>query len=275
MRFAELSLVFLIFLGIQIAEGYEVVVFLKNYNDFAELRVKNESATLFEGKIISGQVISLPAGNYTFELNAMGKVFIKDLTLERNETLEFNLGFTNSSDVLRVRIHSVVFEDAVEEIIIVSNDATLNFEGDLRIPLPEVKNLQILSTNLDFLEASFDGNAIVFKSLLVPENASGSIRIAYVLSKGVMERDLGDKRIMIAPLVEVEEFRGLNKTFVEMRGEKILVLEGSGNIYVKFKSTKPFLHFLSIFFISFAVFMVFFSKRGGWGDENRGPRQIS
>ncbi|MEM0203094.1 MAG: hypothetical protein QXO16_03820 [Archaeoglobaceae archaeon] len=270
MRFVGLSL--LILIGVQFAGGYEVAVVLKNYDGFADLRVKNESATVFEGKVLSGQAISLPAGNYTFELNAMDKVFIKSLRVEKNETLEFNLGFTNSSDVLSVRIHSIVFEDAtVEEIIIISNDADLNFEGDLRIPLPEVESLQVISANLDFLDASFDGNAIVFKSLLVPDNASGTIRIAYVLPKGVMERDLGEKRIIIAPLVEAEELRGLNKTFVEMSGKKILVLEGSGNVYAKFKFAKPFPYsLLSIPLISLAVFMIFFSKRGGWSNEGRG-----
>ena len=273
MRFVGLSLVFLILVGVQPTEGYEVSIVLKNYDGFADLRVKNESTTIFEGRILSGQAISLPAGNYTFELNALGKVFIKILRVEKNETLAFNLGFTNSSDFLGIRIHSVVFEDAtVEEIIIISNGADLNFEGDLRIPLPEVENLQIISTNLDFLDASLDENAIVFKSLLVPDNASGTIRIAYILSKSAMERDLGGKRIIIVPLVEVEEFSGLNKTFVEMGGGKILVFEGSGNIYAKFRFAKPFpFSLLSIPLISLAVFMIFFSKRGGWSDESRRP----
>ncbi|MEM0022882.1 MAG: hypothetical protein QXK44_04950, partial [Archaeoglobaceae archaeon] len=140
MRFVGLSLVFLILVGVQLTEGYEVSIVLKNYDGFGDLRVKNESTTIFEGRILSGQAISLPAGNYTFELNALGKVFIKILRVEKNETLAFNLGFTNSSDFLGIRIHSVVFEDAtVEEIIIISNGADLNFEGDLRIPLPEVE----------------------------------------------------------------------------------------------------------------------------------------
>lgn len=276
MRFVGLSLVFLVLFcvgvfGVSIVDGYEVTVVLKNYDGFAELRVRNESATIFEGNVLSGQTISLPIGNYTFELSAMDKIFVKNLLIEKNETIEFNLGFTNASDVLSVRIHSVVFEDAtVEEIIIILNSADLNFEGDLRIPLPEIEGLQVTSSNLDFLGVSFDENAIVFRSLLVPENTSGSIRVVYVLSKSVMERDLGEKRIMIAPLVEVEEFSGLNKTFVEMGGGRIMVLEGSGKIYAKFKFTKQFPYSLiSIPLVSFAVFMIFFSKRGGWSDEGR------
>lgn len=271
MRFVEVSLLVLLAVAIQFAEGYEVTITLKNYDGFADLRVKNDSATLFEGKILSGQVISLPAGNYTFELSAMDKFFIKNFRVEKNDELEFNLGFTNSSDVLSVRIHSIVFEDtSVEEILIISNGADLNFEGDLEIPLPEVENLQIISSNLDFLNAFLDGNSIVFKSLLVSENASGSIRIAYFLPKGVMERDLGEKKILIAPLAEVEEFNGLNKTFVEMRGGRMLVLEGSGKIYAKFKFERPLpISFLAIPLISVAVFMIFFSRRGGWSDEGR------
>lgn len=271
MRFVEVSLLFLLAVAIQFAEGYEVTITIKNYDGFADLRVKNESATLFEGKILSGNVISLPVGNYTFELSAMNKFFIKNLRVEKNDELEFNLGFTNSSDVLSVRIHSIVFEDtSVEEILIISNRADLNFEGDLEIPLPEVENLQIVSSNLDFLDAIFSGNSLVFKSLLVSENASGSIRIAYFLPKGVMERDLGEKRIMIAPLAEVEEFKGLNKSFVEMGGRKVPILEGSGKIYAKFKFEKPLpISLLAIPLISMAVFMIFFSRRGGWSDEGR------
>lgn len=272
MRFAELSVLFLLIL-IQLAEGFEVTVVLKNYDGFADLRIANSSAIFFEGKVLSGQIISLPSGKYTFELSAMGKVFLRNIEILRNETLEFNLGFTNSTDFLSVVVHSVVFHDrSVEEIIIVSNKADLNFEGDLSIPLPNFDGLKVLYSNLDFLEAYVHGKNVVFKSLLVNDNDSGSIRIAYYLTEDVMERDMGEKKIIIAPLVEVEDFKGLNKTFREMGGEKIAILEGSGNFYVKFRFEKQFpFSLLSIPIISFAIFLIFFSKRGGWRlDENRG-----
>lgn len=270
MRFAGLSVLLLI--CIQLAFGYEVRIVLKNYDGEADLVVREDARTIFEGKISSGKTISLPAGSYTFEARAMDKVLVKDLRVEKDEKLEFNFGFTNSSDVLRIKLHSIVFDDAtVEEIVMISNNADLNFEGDLSIPLPKIDNLQVVSSNLDFLDASFEGDAIVFKSLLVPEKGSGGIRIVYVLSGEAMERNLGDKRIVIAPLVEVEEFRGLNGTWVEMEGERFWVLEGSGNVYVKFKFAKFPYSLLSIPLISFAVFMIFFSKRGGWSDENRRP----
>lgn len=272
MRSVGLSLLVLLFASI--AAGYEVTVVLRNYDDFAELRVINRTTTFFEGKIRSGQVISLPAGEYTFELSAMNKVFLKPLIVEENKTIEFNLEFTESEKVLEVKIHSIIFEDAsVEEIIMISNNASLNFEGDLRIPIPEIENLQVISSNLDFLEMYVEGNAIVFRSLLVPENSSGGVRIAYFLAKDTIERDLENKRIIVAPLVEVEEFSGLNKTFREMGGGKVAIFEGSGKIYMKFRFTKPFpISLLSIPLITFAVFMFLFSKRGGWRvNEGRRP----
>lgn len=265
MRLKELSLLILLLIPVQ---GLEVVVFLKNYDGEANLTIYNETGFFLGKNIRSGEIISLPEGNYTFELNALNKTFIKRLALKGNETIEFNLGFTNSTQKLSVMLHSIINQNgSVDEIIVVSNRGNMNFEGDLEVPMPAFTNLQLIATNLDFLSIETSGSSVTFKSLLVPENGSGSIRIAYNLASDEMERNLTNERVMIIPLAEIIEYRNLSYNVREFDGSVSVILEGNESYYLKLKfaeySLSPIV-MLAIFLISASLFFVFFERRGRW-----------
>lgn len=268
MRLKELSpLIFFILLIIPV-QGLEVVLVLKNYDGEANLKIFNESGLLVEKTVSSKKIISLPEGNYTFELNALNKTFIKRLALKSDETLEFNLGFTNSTQNLNVMLHTIINQNgSVDEIIVVSNRGDLNFEGDLEVPMPAFSNLQVIATNLDFLSLETSSVSITFKSLLVPENGSGSIRIAYNLASEEMERNLRSERVMIIPLAEIIEYRNLSYNVREFDGGVSVILEGNGSYYLKLKFaeyTLSPLALIAIFLISASLFFVFFERRGRW-----------
>lgn len=265
MRLKELSLILLLLIPVQ---GYEVTVLLKNYEGIAMLKIYNETGVFFSGNVYSGETISLPAGNYTFELGALNKTFIKKLEIAGNEGVEFNLGFTSSTENLSLMLHSSVAENgSVDEVIVIVNKGEMNFEGDLVIPMPAFNNLLILAKNLDFLDYEVLDDAIVFKSLLVPENGSGSIRITYDLASEEMARNLGKERVIIIPIAEVLEYRNLTYKIEDFGGEKIALLEGNGSYYVKFRfvdySLSP-LVFFAILLISASLFYLFFERRGNW-----------
>ncbi|MEM1576233.1 MAG: hypothetical protein QXT98_01810 [Archaeoglobaceae archaeon] len=265
MRLKELSLLMLLIIPVQ---GLEVVVILKNYDGDANLRIFNESGLFAEKTVKSGEILTLPEGNYTFELNALNKTFIKRLALKSNETLEFNLGFTNSTQNLNVMLHTIINQNgSVDEIIVVSNRGDLNFEGDLEVQMPAFSNLQVIATNLDFLSLDISSSSITFRSLLVPENGSGSIRIAYTLASEEIERNLTAERVMIIPLAEIIEYRNLSYNIREFDREASVILEGSGSYYLKLKfaeySESPIV-LISIFLISASLFFIFFERRGRW-----------
>lgn len=265
MRLERLSLLLLLLLPVQ---GYEITIILTNYDSSATLTVYNGTEAVFHDLVLSGDRISLPEGNYTFELNALNKKFIKKLQINKDETLEFNLGFTRSLDNLSVMLHTSVLQNgSVDEVIVVVNSGGLNFEGDLTIPMPEFTKLQIISKNLDFLSLEASNNSITFKSLLVPENASGSIRIGYNLPSNEIVRNLGNERVILIPFAEVLEYRNLSYKLQEFDGEKIPLLEGNGSYYVKFKfieySVSP-IALIAILLISASLFLFFFEKRGKW-----------
>ncbi|TDA29269.1 MAG: hypothetical protein DSO00_04695 [Archaeoglobi archaeon] len=265
MQLKGLSLLLLLLIPVQ---GYEITVLLKNYDSTAMLTVYNETETVFSGLVLSGDRISLEAGNYTLELNALNKTFIKKLQVEENQTVEFNLGFTNSTEFLTLMLHAGVLRNgSVDEVIVVTNKGNLNFEGDLAIPMPAFTNLQIITKSLDFLSIEFSNDSITFKSLLVPENESGIIRIAYTLESDEMVRNLSNVRVVIIPDAEVLEYRNLTYREQVFEGERIPLLEGNGSYYVKFKfldySISP-IALAAILLISGSLFLVFFERRGGW-----------
>ncbi|MCS7118890.1 MAG: hypothetical protein RMH75_02475 [Archaeoglobaceae archaeon] len=264
MRCVEISL--LILIVIFTSSAYEITVILRNFDDVAELRIFNSSGLFLELMVSSGDVLSLPSGEYTFELIALNKTFLKDIIIERDEVLDFNLGFTNSTDVLSITIHTVVFQDyKVEEIIIVSNTADVNFEGNLTIPIPEIKNLQIISSDFDFINAFALEHYLIFESLLIAENSSGSIRIVYILSNDFMEREIKGEKILIMPLVEVEDYKNLTKYSKKLGGNFVTVFEGNSSYFIKFRFLGQFpIVYLAIFTISTTVFLIFFGKRGRW-----------
>lgn len=260
-----LSLMLLLLVPIN---GYDVTIALKNYEGDANLRIFNESGLIIEKSIQNREVITLSEGNYTFELNALNKTLIKKHSVESDETLEFNLGFTNSTENLSIMLHTIVAQNgSVDEVIVVSNKGELNFEGDIEVPMPAFANLQILSTNLDFLSYEVSKNSLIFRSLLIPDNSSGSIRMLYRLSSDEMERELAEGRVVIIPLAEILEKRNLTLRMLDSNGEKIFVLEGNGSYYIKFKfmdySESP-LPLIAILLISVSLFFLFFEKRGRW-----------
>uniref|UniRef100_A0A7J2TJV3 Uncharacterized protein n=1 Tax=Archaeoglobus fulgidus TaxID=2234 RepID=A0A7J2TJV3_ARCFL len=148
----------------------------------------------------------------------------------------------------------------MDEIIIVSNRGDLNFEGDLAIPMPKISGFKLLSSNLDFLDFFISDGKLVFESLLVADNSSGSIRIAYILEGDTMERKLAGEKVLLIPLAEVEDFKNLEIAFVG--GQK--VYEGIGSYWIKFRfSSFQFAH-IAIFIASLALFLILLSNRGGW-----------
>ncbi|MEM0350421.1 MAG: hypothetical protein QXR27_01370 [Archaeoglobaceae archaeon] len=264
MRFVGLVLILLTAL----VSAHEVTIIFKNFEGYAQLKIYNKTELIFDAPISSGAIFELPADSYIFEVSAMNKTFLKELEVNSDQILEFNLAFTNSTDVLSITIHSLVLQDRVEEVIIVSNSADLNFEGDLTIPMPEFRNLQILSSNLDFIEAILFNGSLVFRSLLVAERSSGNILISYNLVSNVMKRDLRNERIMLISLVEVEDYENLTKTFKEMGGQKVTVFEGNGSFSIRFRfNTQIQIFYIIILIISISAFLIFFTKRTRWEDE--------
>ncbi|MCS7143486.1 MAG: hypothetical protein NZ879_00500 [Archaeoglobaceae archaeon] len=265
MRLKGLSLLLLILLP---AQGFEITIILNNYEKEAMLRIFNDTALLFEGTVISGDIITIPEGNYTLELNALNKTFIKRLNVDSDKRVEFNLGFTSSTEDLTIMLHSIVAQNgSVDEVIIISNRGKENFEGNLTIPMPIFSNLQIIAKNLDFLDLETSMSSITFNSLLVPENGSGSIRIAYDLATDEMKRELKKERVIIIPIAEVLEYQNLSYKIEDFNEEKIILLEGNGSYYIKFKfveySESP-LPLVAIILISISLFLLFFEKRGRW-----------
>ncbi len=267
MRLKGLSLLLLLLIPVQ---GYEVTVILKNYDSGALLSISNGKEAVFSGLVFSGDRIPVEGGNYTFELSALNKTFIKKLRVEENQTVEFNLGFTNSTEFLAVTFHaSVLRNGSVDEVIVVTNRGELNFEGDLTIPMPAFTNFQLITNSLDFLSIEVLNESITFRSLLVPENESGIIRIAYTLPTEEMIRKLSGERVVIIPDAEVLEYRNLSYREQQFNGERIGLLEGNGSYYVKFRFLDYSVSFISlaaILLISASLFLVFFERRGRWGE---------
>ncbi|MCS7131029.1 MAG: hypothetical protein NZ872_06390, partial [Archaeoglobaceae archaeon] len=138
MRLKELSLLLLLLIPVH---GFEITVILNNYDGDATLRVFNDTSLIFEREVNSGDVLMLQKGNYTFELNALNKTFIKRLNVESDQRLEFNLGFTSSTENLKIMLHSIVAQNgSVDEVIVITNRGKENFEGDLEIPMPAFTN---------------------------------------------------------------------------------------------------------------------------------------
>jgi len=265
MRLKGLSLLLLLLIPIQ---GYEVTVILKNHDSGAMLTISNGKEAVFSGPVFSGDRIPIESGNYTFELSALNKTFIKKLRVEENQTVEFNLGFTNSTEFLSVMLHaSVLRNGSVDEVIVVTNRGDLNFEGDLTIPMPDFTNFRLITNSLDFLSIEISNESITFRSLLVPENESGIIRIAYTLPTGEMIRKLSGERVVIIPDAEVLEYRNLSYREQQFDGVRIGLLEGNGSYYVKFRFVDYSVSFISlaaILLISASLFLVFLERRGGW-----------
>jgi hypothetical protein len=266
MRYAGFSILILLF----VANAADVTFILKNYDNYAELKIFNASGVVFEGKVGSGDILKLNPGFYRFELSALNKTFVKEVNVSSDQVLEFNLGFTNSTEFLEITIHSIVFQGGyVEEVILISNNGDLNFDGNLAISLPEISNIQILSSSLDFLESFVSGDKLIFESLLIAEKSNGTIRIAYTLKDNTMKRELRNERVILIPLVEIEDFKNLEKEYMEIGGQKVIVYQGNGSFWVKFKfSSFPFAY-VAIFLASSAVFLVFFTNRGGWDEKDR------
>ncbi|MEM1579091.1 MAG: hypothetical protein QXK70_06720 [Archaeoglobaceae archaeon] len=269
MRLEGLSLLFLFIIAT--AHGFEITVYLKNYDGKAMLNVFNDSKRILEKEISSGEVISLPEGNYTFTIFALNKSFVKKVAVTKNQDLDFNLGFTDDSSILSFSFHTIVKNDmSVDEIIIVNNTANLNFEGDVAIQISNFSDLQLLSSNLDFLDLIIQKDSILFKSLLVAEKSSDSIRISYKLTLDSINRDFNGikvERAIIITNAEVLDYNGLSYKETIYGDEKIRILEGNGSYYVKFKFYNiPNISFaiIAIGIICGSIFFLFFANRGRW-----------
>lgn len=269
MRLKGLSLLFLAIIAT--AHGFEITVYFKNYDGKAMLNVFRDSETILKKEISSGDIISLPEGNYTFTIFALNKSFVKNVSVTKNEDLFFNLGFTNDISVLTFNFHTIVEKDmSVDEIITVNNTANLNFEGDVAIPISNFSDLHVISSNLDFLDFIIEKDFIVFKSLLVAEKSSDSIRVSYKLTSDSISRDFDEikvERAIIITNAEVFDYNGVSYREAIYGNEKIRILEGNESYYVKFKFYNlPSISFpmIAIIIICASIFFFFFAKRGRW-----------
>ncbi len=258
------------------SQAYLVNVSIKGYDGEALLNITAANFSTSE-KVRSGSKIELSEGKYVFRLFALNKTFEKELNLTENTTLTFNLLFTNSTENLSLIRHIIVYPSAqieVYEILLITNSGDKNFEGDISVPIPDHKDLNIEESTLSFINANDEGNRITFIDIIVPANDSGRIAFSYSLKSNVFKiSDSEKQRLLLLSAVPVEKYENLSyKGIQDFGGQKYRVFEGN--------TTKCYLVFggggkvkvnpvalAGIFLLATSVFFYLRSRSGGWEED--------
>jgi hypothetical protein len=272
MRKLTLLPLLLIITGLLTVQAAELhfQVFIKEYNGTAELGIFGENLSKVE-TVKNGSIISLPAGNYTLTLFALNKTFVKDLRLDSNKTVTFNLLFTNRTENLSMMRHAIVQPSLeVFEIALITNSGGENFEGDLAIPLPEHTGLKISDSSLSFLDFSDLNGNLTLKKLIVPANSTGEVSITYRLVKPKLSLSGAENQTVLifttlpvtnqsnAAYRGVQQFKGVDYSVYQCKTK--CVLEFKVEPEIKIDKTSAFV----ILTASALIFIYLFTKRGGW-----------
>ncbi|MCS7121595.1 MAG: hypothetical protein NZ895_03205 [Archaeoglobaceae archaeon] len=240
-----------------------ITVILLGYDGVANLTVVGVGN--FE--VVNGTEIPLQEGTYIFELSAMEKVFVKEVNANESFVI-FNLKFTNSTKNISIFYHTIL-SSIVSEVVVLTNRGDENFEGDLTLPMPDLRNLEVVSSSLDYKSFHAKDLFLTFNSLLIPARGEGQIVLHYELNSNVFYRDGRNASYVILTDLDFEDFRGLvfqgERTF---NGVNFKVLSGENSEYLlKIKSPQisyNLLALLGIFLSSLVVFIHFYDRRGKW-----------
>lgn len=261
-KFAAIALLMLI----SVAKADQaVVVLIDGYQGSAELEIRGENFLKTE-LVENGSTIFLPKGNYTLMLFAMNKTFVKDLNVEENTTIKFNLLFTESREKVDLFRHVIIQPNFdVFEYLIFSNSGEENYEGDFFVSLPEHENLKISDSELSFISVKEIPRGVMFEKLIVPANTTATIRIEYRLKNANFEVENGKDRVMILTTLRASELR--NMSYAGGVNYNVYVANGSSCSAVFMSSFEVSVEpgiMLSVFASSALLFLYFYSRRGGW-----------
>jgi hypothetical protein len=256
--------------------AYTVNISIKGYDGEALLNVTSADLTMSRG-VKTGSKIELPEGLYVFSLFALNKTFQKEVNLTKNTTLTFNLLFTNSTENLPLIRHIIVYSSTqidVYEILLITNSGDRNFEGNISVPLPDHRNLNVKESTLSFITADDMGDRINFYDIIVPANDSGRITFSYSLKSNVFKiSDSEKQRLMLLSALPVEEYMNLSyKGIQEFGGQRYRVFEGNitkcSLVFGGEKGAKvdP-VALIGILIISASLFFYLKSKSSRWEDE--------
>ncbi len=186
--------------------------------------------------------------------------------------MTFNLLFTSSPENLRIVRH-VIIQPSLEvfEIALLTNSGEENFEGSLRLPLPQHTNLEISDSTLSFLDVFEENGSLIFDSIIVPANSSGQVSIYYTLTNHEFFLRSGEKqRLLILTTLPVLEYSNLNFSGIQQfGGTSYRVYEGnSANCILKFKPQSGvnigFETLAAVLSASAILFLYLYGRRGGW-----------
>lgn len=206
------------------AAAYTVTIVIEGYNNSTNSALLSVNGT--EQYVNSGSQISLPGGNYTFRLFALNKTFEKDVEVNGNTTVVFDLRFTNKTDNITLTRHIIVYGGReVMEVLMVRN-AGMNFEGDLTVALPDHSAFAVTESTLSFVGVKVNGKA-TFRDVIVPKNGSGTITYTYRLKSNILAFNDTKHRILLLTSIPVSNVTGLEfKGIEEFKGKRFEVYEG-------------------------------------------------
>jgi|GEM_PF-648588 hypothetical protein len=255
-----------------------LTVLVDNYDDFVKLTLVNSNANFtYSTNFRNSTEIVLPYGSYVAYLEARNLTFTKRVTVSGDTILRFNLAFSSDPHMLSISYHTLIYPSGkgleVSDLIIIKNKFNVNFEGNLTIPIPEHRNLKVVSSTLSFINYSHTAHQIIFKDLLVAENSSGQIMMEYTLPSNRFERVVEQKSSVM--LFTTAEIVKMSPNLVDMgirsfSGNNFRVIAGNvtGSYFVELRSVEGIslnpLAIAGIILVSGSIFLYFFERRGGW-----------
>ncbi len=264
----------MILLCISTATAYQVTFVIKGYSGKVELNATSPNFS-YKGEIANGSVVNLPNGTYSLKIYAMNKTFEKIVNVSRNMTVTFNLAFTNSTANLSTFYHVLVYPTSkgfgVEEVIIITNNGTKNYEGNFTVPLPDYTSFSIDTSSLSFMGYDLSKNSVTFRDLIVPANSTGQIAVIYNLKSNVFELKLKrPTRLMLLTSARVLAAHGLEYMGAKnFGGTTFQVYEGYSRYYMaEFgENVRVFISspaIAGIILVAGSIFLYFHEKSGGW-----------
>ncbi len=252
----------------------KLTVLVENYDGMVNLTLRSGNFSLnssFAGKTI----LDVPEGDYFAYLSAMNLTFVKRVNVTENTTLTFNLAFSSDPGILSISYHTVIYPAEggfeVTDVVIVRNTADVNFRGNLTIPLPDCRNLRVVSSSLSYMSYVPLGN-ITFTDLLVAEKSEGQITLRYSLSGSRFERSVENATVFVMTPAKIGSFsknlKDLGVRTFSGRSFRVLAGNVTGTYYVDLVMNRQIdlnpIAIAGIVLISGSVFLALMERRGRW-----------